>query len=301
MQLLKTQVESLMNVVFAHLVVLQVFNTLSIEQFQLLHCKIGTKNSSSLTWIKDAAEHGCQFIDKIYVDRIVHTNRVAKGVEGTRNGKKVVIKANKCVVVSGGSLNTPALLLRSNIPKLNTHVGKHLRLHPVATVNGIFYDRIVKPHEGSILTTVHDFKDAQGYGYKLEVPTSVPGLFAAMQKWTSGFEHKKQMMMWQNTSTIIVLTRDKDSEGVIRIDGAGKPRLDWALGQKDEKTLVDGMIQGLKVLLAAGADEVYSGQVEVESFKRDPKLSLQETLDSKEFKAFTRAVKAAGTLFSYFD
>ncbi|CAN0387413.1 unnamed protein product, partial [Ectocarpus sp. 8 AP-2014] len=42
----------------------------------------------------------------------------------------------RAVVVSGGAINTPAILLRSGL----THpmIGRHLCLHPVLAVGGVF-------------------------------------------------------------------------------------------------------------------------------------------------------------------
>ena len=41
------------------------------------------------------------------------------------------VRATKAVVLGGGSLNTPAILLRTPGGFPNDHVGRHLRLHPV--------------------------------------------------------------------------------------------------------------------------------------------------------------------------
>lgn len=201
---------------------------------------------------------------------------------------------------SGGSISTPALLLRSRLPRLNAHIGRHLRLHPVSVVAGVFPDRIIAPHAGSIMTAVSTHIDEKGYGYKIETPTSLPALFAISQPWHSGAKHKSRMLKWQHTSSLLVLTRDYDSEGRIYIDGVGKPRLEWALGSRDEKSLLHGMESSIKILLAEGATEVYTNQKNLDSFFRDPTKSLQETFDSKEFKDFLALVHKEGTPLFYF-
>jgi choline dehydrogenase-like flavoprotein len=70
---------------------------------------------------------------------VIYADGKVSGVEATYSpldsqGKteKIVIKA-KVVVVCCGSINTPALLLRSGLE--NPNIGKNLRLHPVALVN----------------------------------------------------------------------------------------------------------------------------------------------------------------------
>ena len=55
----------------------------------------------------------------------------------TTNAKKKVIRVYAPIIVSsGGSLHTPALLLRSKFQ--HPKIGRHLALHPVVAVAGIF-------------------------------------------------------------------------------------------------------------------------------------------------------------------
>lgn len=144
------------------------------------------------------------------------------------------------------------------------------------------------------MTAVSTHVDEKGYGYKIETPTSLPALFAVSQHWESGSKHKSRMLKWQHTSSLLVLTRDYDSEGRIYIDGAGKPRLEWALGRKDEKSMLHGIENSIKILLAEGATEVYTNQKNMDSFFRNPSKSLQETFDSTEFKDFIAKVHKEG-------
>ena len=47
---------------------------------------------------------------------------------------RVHIKAKRAVVLSAGSLHSPCVLLRSGLGSVNKHIGKHLRLHPVSSI-----------------------------------------------------------------------------------------------------------------------------------------------------------------------
>jgi hypothetical protein len=55
------------------------------------------------------------------------------------------------VVVSGGSINSPAILLRSGLK--GSRIGKNLHLHPVTYITG-YYAEVINPWEGSIMTAV---------------------------------------------------------------------------------------------------------------------------------------------------
>ncbi|KAJ3340764.1 hypothetical protein HDU91_000805 [Kappamyces sp. JEL0680] len=242
-----------------------------------------------------AASRGCHFLDNIWVDKVLSENGAAKGIVGIKDGKKIVITAKKAVVVSCGSLQTPALLKRS-FKKLNKHVGKHLRLHPVAVVSGVFPKQDILPSRGSIMTSVLNHSDANGYGYKLEVPSLHPAINSVAQKWDDAESFKRRLLLWPHTASIIILTRDKDSEGDIWIDKAGQPRVNWALGAKDEKSMLQGVEESIRILLAAGATEVYTNQQNVPSYHPDPKLSFDEIQQSAAFQQFVKQVHSQGAL-----
>lgn len=132
-------------------------------------CPNGGKKSSTITWIKDAAEAGCKFINNVEVQQVLHKNGNATGILAVKNGKPIRINSKK-VVLSAGSMNTPVILLKSKISGLSPHVGKHLHVHPVTTVFGIFPDRDVLAYKGSIMTTLSNQVanvDGQGYGARL--------------------------------------------------------------------------------------------------------------------------------------
>jgi choline dehydrogenase-like flavoprotein len=271
------------------------------ETHQCGHCTFGCpyqiKQTSAITFLKDAAERGCHFIDGFEVDRVLHSAQRAKGVVG-RKGDITVKIHSKFVVLSCGSISTPALLLKSHMPKLNGHVGRHLKLHPVTLVYGVFPNRDVLPSRGSIMTAVSDVVadlDGQGYGAKLEIPASHPAMFASTITWDNAQLHKKRMMDWPHTTSIIVLTRDKDSEGKIWVDSTGKARFDWSLGAYDAKSMEKGLEAAIKILLAAGATEVFTSQTELPfGFSRDPTQSLENVLQSRAFRKFISRVSQIG-------
>lgn len=217
-------------------------------------CPYGEKQGSYATWLKDAAEFGCRFVNGAYVERVVHQNGVAKGVWAkTDDGSYLYIAARKFVISSCGSINTPALLLRSGLQ--NRNIGKNLRLHPVTTVSGYFPDRRVTPYYGSIMTVVSDqvADRGDGYGARLEVPTAHPSVLATILPWKSSASHKELMTKADNWATFISLTRDKDSQASVWIDKEGRPRVNFNLSAYDAESMLQGLETGIKVMIAEGA------------------------------------------------
>lgn len=160
--------------------------------------------------------------------RVVHTNGIAQGVAAslTIDGetRRLFVKAKR-VVVSCGSINSPALLLRSKLK--NPNIGKNLYLHPVTMAFGLFPDTCVKQYNGSIMTAVSPIVQnvhGNGYGALIEVPIFTPGFAGAFSPWKGRVEHKFDMLKYNNKMALIVLTRDKDP-GRVWIDKDGNPRV----------------------------------------------------------------------------
>ncbi len=261
-------------------------------------CPLGVKQSSVKAWLPEASKNGCKFIEGAHVDRIIHENSVARGVVAYKDGIKINISA-KIVVSSCGAINSPALLLRSKIKNLNRNVGKHLRLHPVTLVTGIFPDRDVLPFEGSIMTsvsTVSENLDENGYGVKLEIPSAHPAMFAAadIYSYDSASSHKLRMLKYPHSCSIIVLTRDKDSEGTIWIDSERKPRVNWTYGKTDSLHTLQGVLRSIEILLSAGATEIITSHCGIKEFKRKRDETFEETINSKEYKEFINQIIKAG-------
>jgi choline dehydrogenase-like flavoprotein len=103
------------------------------------------------------------------VHRVLVEDGEATGVEYTdRAGETRVVDAD-AVVVAGGSLSTPQILLRSGVP--NPNIGRHLGLHPAQFVFGLFDEpqdaHMVAPISGDCF----DFAADEDGGFVVEAVT----------------------------------------------------------------------------------------------------------------------------------
>src|SRR3954462_6341092 len=101
----------------------------------------GAKNSTAETFLRDAFENDADILVRTRAQRVLVENGRAAGVEGVyddpESGRtaRVVVRAPN-VVIAGGALETPALLLRSQIG--GPAVGDYLRLHPALAIFGSY-------------------------------------------------------------------------------------------------------------------------------------------------------------------
>ena len=258
-------------------------------------CVTSEKQSTLHTWVKDAVDSGAHLLQQTSATEILYADGKIKGVSLViENSHKVVVVAKR-VVVSCGSINTPALLLRSKIK--NAQIGKNLRLHPVLIVHGFFPDRNVSPHFGSIMTSISNINadlDGKGYGCRIETPVMHPALFAIGCPWTSSLEHKKAVSEYNNTSSLIVLLRDNDSNGSVSFVN-GAPQIDWQLGKKDSLAMTKTIESCIRILLAAGAKKVSTTQNGRLQFERT-EADYETTVSSPDFKMFLEAVRSASVV-----
>ncbi|KAF9114968.1 hypothetical protein BGX27_009296 [Mortierella sp. AM989] len=251
-------------------------------------CRFGEKQGTMMTFLHDAKAHGAQFMHDTFVDRVLISKGKAVGVVGHQNGHKVTVKADK-VVVSAGSIHSPALLKRSGLK--NKNIGQNLFLHPVSYVFGKF-DEKIECYQGSImtaLTTVAENVDGHGYGAKIEVPSHHPALNSIFVKWKNAADHKSKMLDLNHILPLIVLTRDRDGGSVVS-GPDGLPRIDYSVSKHDVVSLKEGVERSLKILIAAGAKSVWTPQSGLEEFKVNPELGENDPA----FVKYIQRVKSTG-------
>jgi choline dehydrogenase-like flavoprotein len=215
-------------------------------------CPLGRKQSALLTFLQDAHDRGARVIAGCHVERVLVSGDRAVGVEAAvlRGGCRVVVRAPR-VVVAGGSIESPALLLRSGLE--NPNIGRHLRLHPVAVIAG-FYDYPIRAWDGSPQTIKTDqFAHLRnGYGFRIEMAPALPGTIASGTAWESGLQHKLQMLRAANAAIFFVLTRDT-GEGSVQVDGRGRPVIRYWPNRVDAGFLLRGMQEITRIAFAGGA------------------------------------------------
>lgn len=222
-------------------------------------CQEGAKQSTLVTYLRDAQRHGAHFVVHCSAQRVrISAGRVV-GVEAvvrdpaTGQRHRVEVRA-PTVVVAAGAIHSPAILLRSALA--HPALGRHLHVHPTAAVNGVFAEPM-EPWRGTPQSAYSDHFSGLdgGYGFKLEVPPVHPGLAGMAFPWRSGVEHKRSMLQVGHAATIIVLARDREG-GRVTLSRGGHPVVEYWPSAYDGAHLIRGQYEAARVLAAAGAQEV---------------------------------------------
>jgi choline dehydrogenase-like flavoprotein len=260
-------------------------------------CQFGRKQSTLLTYLRDAGEKGARFIVRCQVDRVLLEGGRAVGVEGwapdeaTGERRTVVVRA-PLVVVAGGAIESPALLLRSGLT--NPNIGRHLRLHPVSGMAGL-YDEPILPWTGSLQTVYSPhFAHLQGdYGIRFEVMPAHPGLMGLFAPWGNARSHKVLMSQLGQMATFIVLTRDT-GEGRITLDRSSEPVIQYWPNETDRRNLIRGLQEITRIIFAGGgigAVSFHTPPQLLESEGRKPSAVAKAKLDRYLRELETRGIE----------
>ena len=226
-------------------------------------CRVGAKQSTTKTYLQDAADAGARLITGADVRRVTISEGRATGVEAVCGRHRLSVAA-RAVIVAGGAIETPALLLRSG---LRGQVGHNLRLHPGTASFGVFDDD-VNPWEGTLQARYSSEQRAVDgdYGPIFETVPVHPGAGSAALPWMSARQHRDLMSEFPKLSLCAVLARD-EAAGRVKIARDGGPRVSYKLTPADERRVADGVAGASAVMEAAGARRIFSQHHELLSYE----------------------------------
>ena len=222
-------------------------------------CQQGCKRSVMKTWLQDASDAGTRCVVGCHADKVLVEDGRATGVAATvthGDGSTTALTVScPTVVVACGSMESPALLLRSGIG--GPAVGKHLRVHPAYLVAGL-YDEPIEGWRGQIQSRVSDdLADLEdGCGILFEATSVHPGILSASMPWDSGRGHKTIMQTLRWLAPFITVARDH-GEGEVVIDDVGRAVVRWGLDDEvDHRLAVRAHVELARLHQAAGAQQI---------------------------------------------
>jgi choline dehydrogenase-like flavoprotein len=221
-------------------------------------CSLDAKRGMHVSYLPRAVSAGARVRQRVEAERILVENGRAVGVAcltvpgAEPNGRRrpYTVRARQAVLVAGGALGTPELLLRSGFG--GDQVGRNLHLHPACWI-GARYEEEVRGWEGVMQSYYIDQWERQGI---LLEATFTPLPFGGAWLLGTGRKHQQAMLGFGNIGSIGVHLSDR-SEGRIGLAGDGSLRATYRLTADDARRLVFGISRAAEVHFAAGATEVY--------------------------------------------
>ncbi len=234
-------------------------------------CAIDAKRGMHVSYLPRAVATGARIRANVEVDRVLVEHNRAVGVEATvvpamreevrprrvgrdercsRCARTFVVRARKAVIVAGGALGTPELLLRSGLG--GGQVGRNLHIHPACWV-GARYEEEVRGWEGVMQSYYVDQWESERI---LLEATFTPLAFGGAWLLGAGRSHQEAMLGFGHIGSIGVHLSD-ESAGRVGLGTPGSLRASYKLTADDARRLAFGIARAAEVHFAAGAVEVY--------------------------------------------
>ena len=217
-------------------------------------CPSGARKSMDVTYIPKALARGAMLFTDTQATRVIVENGCAVGVvgESVERKKRVRVRA-RVVVIAGGAVPTPAMLLNQGICNGSGELGRNLSVHPGVPASALFdeplevYKYIPQGvgvdqfHRQGLLLT--------GVGLDLNM---APNAFPVYGRRLTDF-----MDRYDRIATMGVLAKDATQNGRVRAGPRGKPLITYWLQKQDLHQIREGTYRIMELLMAAGAKRCY--------------------------------------------
>jgi choline dehydrogenase-like flavoprotein len=206
-----------------------------------------------VSYVPAALNHGAELYTGLRARRVLLESGRAVGVEAesTWTGRRVRIRA-RAVVLSGGAVPSPLLLLSQGLANSSGQVGCNLSIHPGTAVSALF-DEPILAYQAI----------PQGYGCDqfhregiLLLGASAPLNIGAAMFSLNGRALMDAMEAYDRVASFGVMVED-EGRGRVRRGPRGRPLLTYWLKPADVARLHSGMIHVAEIYLAAGAKKIF--------------------------------------------
>jgi len=231
-------------------------------------CPTNAKQSMLVTTLPAALDRGAELLYHARAERLVFEGSAVReivvtlmGTDGFERTRDAVRVRARHVVLAGGAINTPALLLRSGAPDPRGLIGTRTFLHPVTISPALFADPVdafAGAPQSIYSDHLNEASDA-GMGFKLEVPPLHPVL---MGSTFTGFgtEHASVMKRMRHAQVVLALLRDgfhpASVGGTVELRDDGSPVLDYPVSSYVMEGARRAMTVMAEIQFAAGAQVI---------------------------------------------
>jgi choline dehydrogenase-like flavoprotein len=233
-------------------------------------CPVDAKQSMLVTTIPAALAHGAVLVTHARAHRLeIRGDRVAAVIAHALEancvdptGVQIRVEA-PYVVLAGGAINSPAVLLRSGAPDPHGNVGGRTFLHVTSVSTAVMPEK-VDPFYGapqSVYSNQFLFRDGVTgrIGYKMEIAPLHPATTAA-GTLSFGVDHAQSMARLPHLTAAIALMRDGFNEasagGRVTLLDDGTPVLDYPLNDYLWDGVRHAYLSMAELQFAAGAQRV---------------------------------------------
>ena len=218
-------------------------------------CPSGAKQSTITTWLPRLYAKGGAVYTNCRVEKIRREGGRVVGVSGRvvdLEGERRFTVRSRAVVLAGGAVQTPILLLRNGIQVRSGQVGRNFTIHPNVKMAALF-DHPVAVRGAHQAWQCIEFEH-EGI---LMAPGLVPLAFQSVVFNDFGPRLAQRMRDHEFISTGGILVDDHAS-GRVRVLPFGVPVVQYDVTDEDQRRFIQGAAYLATLFFEAGAREVYT-------------------------------------------
>jgi len=245
-------------------------------------CPVDAKQSMLVTYLPDAVAKGATVLSQCRVDKLVAVGGRIERAECSvldgyaPTGSQLTVRA-KYFVLSGGAINSPAVLMRSGLG--GGMVGRRTFLHPVVATASRWKDPIEPFYGAPQSVASHHFAErGDKVGYFLEAAPLHP-MLAGLGTTGFGPRHHEIVSHLPNIAVHVSLSIDgfhpSESGGTVELRPSGAPLLDYPIPPRIWESFREALKTLARIDLAAGCEATWTAHepaVEIRSEKDLAKL-----------------------------
>jgi choline dehydrogenase-like flavoprotein len=249
------------------------------EGFCDFGCASGARRGVDVAYLAPALERGGLVLSELRAERVVVEGGKAVGVEAfDPDGRRFRVRA-RAVVLAGGAVPTPLLLLRQGLANRSGQVGRNLSLHPSVGA-GAQFDELLEPQryipQGYMLTEF--LRDG------ILVLAAQPDVNVAQMMFPfTGDRLMRAVDSLPHLAMFGLLIRDQ-ARGRVWNEIGGHPAITYSMSRADVDLMQRAIVHTAELCFEAGARRFFPGLVgvdplesraDLDRFKRRPIDAIQ--------------------------
>lgn len=217
-------------------------------------CPSGARLSMDHNYIPMALGRGAVLFTETRATEVLIENGRAVGIIAESVGLKKQLRFRaQAVVLAGGAVPTPVLLLNQGICNSSGQLGRNLSLHPGVPASGEF-DHPVEAYKYSPSGVGVDQFHRQGH-MLVSVGLDINMVSSAYP--VNGRRFTEFMDKYDRIGTMGVLVKDATRNGRVRVGPGGQPLITYWLQKADLAQIREGTSHIFEIFFAAGARRCY--------------------------------------------
>ena len=242
-------------------------------------CRTDARRGTNIAYLPPALEKGAVLLTGLRADRVLIEGGRVAGIEGVAADGKIVRVRARAVVLAGGAVPTPLLLLKQGIANGSGEVGKNLTTHPSGGFSAVFDDEIRgQAHIPQGYACDQFLRD----GFLITAGQPDVNVAAAILPH-SGRQLMETMERIDHVAYFALLVRDSARSGRVWRDVAGLPAITYSVSTEDVQRMHQAMLRTAEMCMAAGATRLHPTT-----------LRMRMLRNAREIEAFRKAKFASG-------